>query len=146
MILGSTSSVSVVTIIVRRHFFRLKLDYDAKLRANEAEVPSSSPSFSLPLIVHSTQIEGMHQLNSRPPPTKGKKKNKGGKVSKDMIHRSELPVRVNQMNAGGWLREEEEERAPNLVVAGPTVEEPESILLDESPFQDDTASATDRKR
>lgn len=93
-----------------------------------------------------TQSEGLPQLNSRPPPRKGKKKNKAGQISKDMIHRSERPVRVNQMNAGGWLREEQEDVKPNLIVAGPTIEEPESILLDESPFHEDAVSNADRKK
>ena len=120
------------------------------MRNNEPRTSKYAPSpvtpFPLPyspsLIL---QSEGIHQLNNRPAPTKGKKKNKAGQISKDMIHRSEQPVRVNQMNAGGWLREEEDNK-PNLLIAGPTVEEPESILLDESPFQEDTASIADRKK
>ncbi|KAK4700650.1 Trk/Ktr/HKT type cation transporter, partial [Phenoliferia sp. Uapishka_3] len=79
------------------------------------------------------------------------KRKKKEKLRADMVRRVDVPVRVNQMNVGGWLRDGEGEasregetmEAKGKLTGGPLTEEPdESALDDEDDEEDELAGPT----
>ena len=65
-----------------------------------------------------------------------RKRKKKEKLRADMVRRVDVPVRVNQMNVGGWLRdgqgeEERESQREGEILPGPLTSEPVEERLDD---------------
>lgn len=114
----NTQLTLVLASPIYRQFFKRKFEYmvthsaDARSRVNKL---STSSSHRFPSVF----TESVDDVTSTPPTTNHhsrnssstmikEKKGKKPKLRADMVRRVDVPVRVNQMNVGGWLREVEE--------------------------------------
>ncbi|GAA6062637.1 hypothetical protein JCM10212_000299 [Sporobolomyces blumeae] len=118
MTMGSISFVSIVVVLVRRHFFQKRFE---ELIATNAEVRSRMNAVGAeearrrgellePSVGHgSTAVEDEYvQMEA----VKRKQKKKLERLRADMIRRVDAPVRVNEMNVSGALGENAEEAEP----------------------------------
>ncbi|KAK4054900.1 hypothetical protein OIV83_000824 [Microbotryomycetes sp. JL201] len=141
MCVGSISFVSIMTIVIR-----LVGAEEARIDGREytpfAMPPSAGMQTQSRTMVERTNSAAPHQSSeSTPMREKGgddkpekpkKKKKKSEKLRTDMIKRVDEPVRVNQMNASGWLSDRNAVEQEHANAAPPVfTEEPESTT-DES--------------
>lgn len=158
---GSTSFVSIVTVVIRRKFFKRKFDYliasNSALRRKVQEIAVEEVNFWIffsrrlleevvtdglfvlkaiqhplrsklndmkhshisnhfsspisPSTNNSTAVPSSNSNSTSTNPVFQDKNKKGSKkpdkITSDMVRRLDTPVRVNQMNVGGWLRDED---------------------------------------
>lgn len=115
---------------------------------------AESPSTFEPSTAFSTP-EGTRTPREGDGEKKKKSKKKGEKLRADMVRRVDVPVRVNEMNVGGWLREEKEKskeqgkeavvaaQASGLIHAGQLTAEPvDDCAIDDTEDDEDTTIAS----
>ncbi|KAL7010097.1 hypothetical protein EMMF5_000116 [Cystobasidiomycetes sp. EMM_F5] len=118
--IGSTTGVSLITILIRRHFFRKRFESlvksDARIRKRVQDVESRQEGKRFHNVLNPFALSEKNGSNlptmgspgnTRPvPAAQANKKRKRTKLSTSMIRRIDEPVRVNQMNVGGFLSDQ----------------------------------------
>lgn len=120
--IGSSACVSLITIVIRLHFFRVKFKHLARAKVVTDDTVINTPTdarsnFSkrllLPIKYAQQKFESWNTSTERiSTPVKSmfqksqsNAKKKPETVSADMIKRVDEPVRINKMNNGGFISE-----------------------------------------
>lgn len=112
------SSVSIVTIVIRRRFFSKKLQSVMGHRGHSEGQQEAGKSQA------DVAASGSERKTS--------KKKKHQPLTADMVRRVDVPVLVNQMNGNGWLREAEHMRSdvkPVTIISNELTGSPDEMSL-----------------
>ncbi|GEM06126.1 potassiumion transporter [Rhodotorula toruloides] len=113
MSIGSTSFVSMLTIVIRRHFFRNKFAYMRRracesTRLERKRLPGTDARIALSTMP-TDQADPGTLASSRSDEVRWTAKDRERsrrrteKLRTDMIKRVDTPVRINEMSVSGWL-------------------------------------------